>query len=123
MKCFLILFVFLLLIGLNSPSSAQTVCTKYPQNPIMIKCPSDSWEDEGVVMPIVIHDGGLYKMWYAGLDGTHWNIGYATSANGIDWTRYAENPVIQVGESVPGMMKLLDPVLFFTMVKHIKCGS
>ena len=37
-------------------------------------------------------------MWYAGLDGTHWNIGYATSANGIDWTRYAENPVIQVGD-------------------------
>ena len=98
MKCFLILFVFLLLIGLNSPSSAQTICTKYPQNPILEKGPNGSWDDDQVVNPIVIYDEGLYKMWYNGGDGSDLNIGYATSADGIVWTKYAENPVISVGE-------------------------
>jgi predicted GH43/DUF377 family glycosyl hydrolase len=48
------------------------------------------WDDLTVEAPTVIHENGLYKMWYSG-----WNmaddsigIGYATSADGMTWTKH-----------------------------------
>ncbi|MBI3596887.1 MAG: fibronectin type III domain-containing protein [Nitrospirae bacterium] len=45
----------------------------------------------GVFPDAVIKEGGVYKMWYAGYDGAAWRIGYATSADGITWTKNAGN--------------------------------
>jgi predicted GH43/DUF377 family glycosyl hydrolase len=55
----------------------------------------------------VIYDGGLFKMWYSGETLTSTNlsiaqiatyqIGYATSADGIHWTKYSGNPVLTTG--------------------------
>ncbi|MDD5270125.1 MAG: hypothetical protein PHE80_02935 [Candidatus Omnitrophica bacterium] len=36
----------------------------------------------------VIKDGETYKMWYSGYNGEFWRIGYATSPDGINWTKY-----------------------------------
>lgn len=36
----------------------------------------------------VIKDGSTYKMWYSGHDGTNWRIYYATSSDGLTWTKY-----------------------------------
>jgi hypothetical protein len=43
-----------------------------------------------------LKDGDLYKMWYHGcdLDYAVCSIGYATSTNGLDWSKYAGNPVL-----------------------------
>ena len=38
-------------------------------------------------------------MWYAGYDGAHMKIGYATSADGVVWEKYAANPVLELGDS------------------------
>ncbi|MEK7624795.1 MAG: LamG-like jellyroll fold domain-containing protein, partial [Patescibacteria group bacterium] len=38
--------------------------------------------------PSVIKDGGIYKMWYAGHDGSMWRIFYATSLDGLAWTKF-----------------------------------
>ncbi|MBI2437229.1 MAG: hypothetical protein HYV36_00235 [Lentisphaerae bacterium] len=38
--------------------------------------------------PTVIKDGSTYKMWYAGLSG-NWRIYYATSPDGLTWTKYS----------------------------------
>jgi hypothetical protein len=38
--------------------------------------------------PSVIKDGSTYKMWYAGNDGTNYRIYYATSSDGLSWTKY-----------------------------------
>lgn len=47
--------------------------------------------------PHVILDGAVYKMWYQGLDPSGiYRIGYATSPDGIAWTKTA-GPVIDVG--------------------------
>lgn len=52
--------------------------------------------DSGYVFPCsVIRNGDLYQMWYIGEHAaTHeTGLGYATSSNGVSWTRYAGNPV------------------------------
>lgn len=39
-----------------------------------------------------------YKMWYAGQDAAGvWRIGYATSPDGVNWTKYEDNPVLEPG--------------------------
>lgn len=44
----------------------------------------------------VILDNGIYKMWYAANDGTSWRINYATSPDGLTWTK--------VDNSTPGVI-------------------
>lgn len=65
-------------------------------NPVL--SPSQSWEISRVSSPSVILDGTTYKMWYTGVDGAGVaHIGYATSSDGIVWTKHAGNPVLDVG--------------------------
>jgi len=55
----------------------------------------DSWN---IRWPDVIYDNGVYKMWYTGsTNGSDWNIGYATSIDGINWEKYDQNPVFTPG--------------------------
>lgn len=71
---------------------AQTDWKKYNNNPVL-PYGAD---------PTVIFDEGIYKMWFAyGMEdslGVKVVIGYATSPDGIEWTAYHENPVLDVGE-------------------------
>ena len=65
---------------------------------------TDAWEAAGVLSPIVIKESDTsYKMWYSGraADGGigSLQIGYATSSDGINWTRSASNPVLPKGTS------------------------
>lgn len=49
----------------------------------------------------VIQDGSTYKMWYTGhRSGSELtsHVGYATSSDGINWTRYPGNPIINRNE-------------------------
>ena len=79
---------------------AQTVVEKYPDNPVLNVGPEGSWDEKAVVEPFVIVDGDTYKMWYGGFDGTNYRIGYATSPDGINWTKaYDINPVLDLGEA------------------------
>jgi predicted GH43/DUF377 family glycosyl hydrolase len=69
--------------------------TKYAGNPVVVTGTVGSWDSNRVGAPTVISDGMTYKMWYGGMDagGIH-SIGYATSINGITWTKYAGNPAL-----------------------------
>ena len=79
--------------------------SKYGANPVLIKGTSGAWDDEGVGSSCVIwdDDDNLYKMWYTGTpdnsSGATPGIGYATSPDGVDWTKYGTEPVIQAGSS------------------------
>ena len=68
---------------------------KYP-GPVLNLGSSGSWDDNMASYPTVIKDGSTYKMWYSGYDGSI-RIGYATSPDGITWTKYGANPVLNVG--------------------------
>jgi predicted GH43/DUF377 family glycosyl hydrolase len=53
-----------------------------------------SWDSAMVREPSVIKDGSTYKMWYAGT--ALWpvfKIGYATSLDGMTWTKHGSNPI------------------------------
>jgi len=58
--------------------------------------PDAPWEKVAVMCPSVIWDehAGLFRMWYSG--GEQYEpdaIGYATSPDGLHWTKHAANPV------------------------------
>ena len=54
------------------------------------------FDRNGVGDPTIIKDGSTYRMWYAGKDtGTKNKIGYATSLDGLSWSRQnSGNPVL-----------------------------
>lgn len=58
--------------------------------------PND-WDSGGIARGIsVLYSDNVYKMWYTGTDwGTNWKIGYATSTDGINWSKQnSSSPVI-----------------------------
>lgn len=76
---------------------------KYAGNPVMDVDYSGSWDSLGVETVSILMDDSAplserYKMWYAGqyFNAYRYDIGYATSPDGINWSKYA-SPVVQVG--------------------------
>ncbi len=90
--------------------------TKYGSNPVLTPGSSGAWDDFGVYAPSVIYDGVVYKMWYRGRNSGGVNrIGYATSTDGIAWTKYGA--VLNLGS--PGSWDAVD----VTEPTVIKVGS
>ena len=57
-----------------------------------------NFDDAGAWYPCVIKEGLTYKMWYTGMHGSYQSgIGYATSSDGINWTKYASTAVLGLG--------------------------
>ena len=85
--------------------------TRHP-TPVVDSGPdADSdWDYWTVGTPSVVYDGSGYQMWYSGSEhGIVGSIGYAWSSNGIEWSKYPDNPVIN-GDLVGGAS---DPVVLF----------
>jgi predicted GH43/DUF377 family glycosyl hydrolase len=86
-----------MILCLASATQAQVVWTKHAENPVLEPGPAGSWDDNYLIEPYVLFDGTNYKMWYGGHDGANSRIGYATSPDGVVWTRDALNPVLDLG--------------------------
>ena len=70
---------------------------KYSGNPVLI--PEPGTFDEGSVEGHnVIRENGQYKMWYSGLRNGKYQIGYATSSDGMFWNKYL-SPVLTYGNT------------------------
>ena len=60
--------------------------------------PDEAWEKVAVMCPHVLWDdrAGLYRMWYsAGEQYEPDAVGYATSPDGLKWTKHKSNPVFK----------------------------
>jgi beta-1,2-mannobiose phosphorylase / 1,2-beta-oligomannan phosphorylase len=105
----------ILLLALAHPVFAQATATKErtvaataefpselvnwsprPGNPIFTAEGPGHWDvkirERGWILP----DGDTYKLWFTGYDGTRDGIkllGYATSRDGLHWTRWPKNPI------------------------------
>ncbi|MFH1426505.1 MAG: hypothetical protein ABIG66_03685 [Candidatus Kerfeldbacteria bacterium] len=78
--------------------------TKNSTNPVLEFGDGTSWDNHSIGQPFVVKDGTTYKMWYTGWsmdksgDKASSSIGYATSSDGIHWTKYDNNPVFTGGQ-------------------------
>ena len=91
-------FSLLLLIPVSVHAQSVPTFTPVSSSPVLTK--TESWERDGIYAFTVIFDSGLYKMWYAaGIYNQQYNaplakIGYATSTDGMTWTKNAANPIL-----------------------------
>lgn len=71
--------------------------TKYAGNPVLTPS-AGTWDESSVELGMVLRENGQYKMWYHGRRNDIRQIGYATSPDGINWTKNA-NPVLSAGSA------------------------
>lgn len=59
-----------------------------------------AWDDHSVQVGAIIIEDSIYKMYYTGMRDPYdyWHIGYATSENGISWTKH--NTPVLLGNSI-----------------------
>jgi len=70
-------------------------------NPVIARGDPGAWDDDGVGGGGVIHDGSMFRYWYAGgYDGLTSRVGYATSDDGSLWTKHG--PVNGLDTGPPG---------------------
>ena len=81
---------------INDPVETQN-WVDHSANPIVVKGVA-TWEISQVMSPWIIRSGSSYKMWYTGAarHQADLSIGYATSPDGINWTRHPGNPVLKL---------------------------
>ena len=87
--------------------------TRTATRPVL--APEAPWEKAAVMCPHVLWDeeAKRYQMWYSG--GEQYEpdaIGYATSPDGLSWTKHADNPIFRAdpdprlgaaqGDGLPG---------------------
>ena len=93
----------------NLPSGSRDICSATSNDGISwtkqstpVLQLSSGWEAGYIYSPTVIYDGTTYGMWYSGCNSSSsavCQIGYATSKDGITWTRDPNNPILSSGLS------------------------
>jgi hypothetical protein len=99
-------------IGLGRATSSDGITwTKYDDpattealyahsDPVYSRGKAGSWDGAGLSGGVVILGEHGWELFYDGTRTTaHWMIGYATSADGITWTPYGSNPILDMPEA------------------------
>lgn len=66
------------------------------QNPVFQGTGTDTWDRNIRERGYILKEDDIYKMWYTGFDDSEdpiMHLGYATSDDGIHWTRYTGNAI------------------------------
>ena len=92
--------------GLYTPSYLSAICLanssdgiRWSQNPTPVfrgTGTTTDWDGGTIYSTNIVYDGKKYGMWYSGCSSaaTKCQIGYATSPDGITWTRASGNPIL-----------------------------
>jgi beta-1,2-mannobiose phosphorylase / 1,2-beta-oligomannan phosphorylase len=73
-----------------------TAFTPYEHNPVFQGTNTETWDNTIRERGFILLEDGKYKMWYTGYhgdDNTPKYLGYATSDDGIHWTKNEKNPI------------------------------
>jgi predicted GH43/DUF377 family glycosyl hydrolase len=98
-------------------STDGIVWVKHP-NPVLDIGEYGTWDDYNLYSLTVLFDGIEYQMWYTGFDGSYSRIGYATSADGIVWVKYPDNPVREATSGTWESPHVGDPTVLFDGNKY-----
>jgi hypothetical protein len=84
-------------VGAQAPAPSLTRFDTGRPTPVIAGGGPGAWDEFVREKVWVLYDGGIYKMWYgghsaAGQDAS--KIGYATSPDGLTWTKHPGNPVV-----------------------------
>jgi predicted GH43/DUF377 family glycosyl hydrolase len=84
-----------------SPFPEQLVdWAPYDGNPLFAGTGEDTWDREIRERGFILRDGDEWKLWYTGYNTERSEtmfLGYATSPDGIQWTRSPDNPIVDQG--------------------------
>jgi len=72
----------------------------YKNNPVFTGTGTDTWDQKIRERGYILHEDGIFYMWYTGYKGaetTEKHLGLATSSDGLNWTRYKDNPIYDSG--------------------------
>lgn len=70
--------------------------SSYAQNPVFAAAGPEHWDARIRERGWILREGDVYRMWYTGYDGTRQGLkmlGYATSPDGLHWTRPQAEPL------------------------------
>lgn len=79
--------------------SSLLVFDAYSHNPVFAGTDTNTWDRRIRERGFILFEDNSYHMWYTGYTGddSDLHLGYATSPDGITWTRYAHNPIVNEG--------------------------
>lgn len=82
----------------NTPAFPDELVRFTPDraNPVFTGTDTNTWDQHIRERGFILYEDSLFKMWYTGYRGGNddpKSLGYATSPDGIHWTRYAGNPI------------------------------
>ncbi len=86
-------------IGLATSPDGVT-WTKHPGNPVLLRGAPGTWDGFEMWPMAAVFDGTLYHLWYSAFAGPTQQVertGYATSPDGVTWTKYEGNPILPAG--------------------------
>jgi predicted GH43/DUF377 family glycosyl hydrolase len=72
----------------------------YQGNPVFAGTGQNTWDSKIRERGYILREDGVYHLWYTGYRGDkadEKHLGYATSPDGLHWTRYAGNPIYDRG--------------------------
>ncbi len=86
----------------KGPQPLKVTLTPYENNPILTPDLDSAWEAGGVGRVRVIPYDGLLYMFYHGYSSglAAGKVGYATSADGVNWTKFEGNPIFVPDEVI-----------------------
>jgi beta-1,2-mannobiose phosphorylase / 1,2-beta-oligomannan phosphorylase len=80
--------------------AALTDFVAYKNNPVFSGTGTDTWDQKIRERGYILHEDSTYYLWYTGYKGDETvekHLGLATSTDGLNWTKYKDNPIYDSG--------------------------
>lgn len=97
-------------------TSSDCIHWSFRNDPVLSHGISEDFDENEALNAYVIRTDSGYDMWYFGHNtaSRKASIGYASSTDGINWTKYYNNPVLTSDQlSVPWAENYYDPCIYF----------